>query len=86
MINPIIDAKYLKDYKVFLLFHNGEKGVVDLHEKIQGKKGVFIPLKNINAFKKFKVANHTLSWDNGADLAPESLYDLLMAQNSSSAH
>lgn len=86
MFNLVVDAKYLEDYKVFLLFNNGAKGVVDLWEKIQGKKGVFAPLKNVHAFKKFKIANHTLSWDNGADLAPESLYDLFMAQNGSSVH
>jgi hypothetical protein len=36
---------------------------------------IFIPLKNIDYFKKFKLNPFTIEWENGADFAPEFLYN-----------
>jgi hypothetical protein len=43
---------------------------------------VFEPLKDPDRFRKFEVSNvlHTIRWEDGADLAPESLYDKLIEQ------
>jgi hypothetical protein len=48
---------------------------VDLKDELYGE--VFEPLKDLERFKCFKVdpALETFVWDNGADLAPEFLYD-----------
>jgi hypothetical protein len=81
MFNHVINAKHLKDYKIWLVFDNGQKGEIDLKEKLKKRKGVFEPLKDISYFKNFKILNDTLSWENGADFAPESLYQLLLQQN-----
>ena len=83
MFHSVIDAKYIKDYKVWIAFDNGKQGEIDLGEKITKFDGVFIPLKKVEYFKNFKIQNDTLSWQNGADLAPESLYRLLKQQNKS---
>jgi hypothetical protein len=83
MFHSVIDAKYIKDYKVWIAFDNGKQGEIDLEEKIKKFGGVFIPLKKIDYFKKFKIKNDTLSWENNADIAPESLYELLKEQNKS---
>jgi hypothetical protein len=82
MFKHVINAKYIKDYRVWIEFNDGKNGEVDLATKIWGE--VFEPLKNLEYFKKFKIRGHTLSWQNGADLAPESLYELLEEQNKSS--
>ncbi|HEY7337813.1 MAG TPA: class I SAM-dependent DNA methyltransferase [Bryobacteraceae bacterium] len=37
------------------------------------KFAVFEPLRDIDRFKRFSIAHHTVAWDNGADLAPEFL-------------
>lgn len=79
MIKHVIEAKYIKDYLVWIKFNDGKSGNVDLKNKIWGE--IFEPLKDINYFKKFAIKNDTLSWENGADIAPESLYDLLLKQN-----
>ncbi len=76
----VIEAKYIKDYKVWLKFNDGKSGEVDLAEKISWGE-VFEPLKDINYFKNFKIVCDTLAWENEADLAPESLYELLLKQN-----
>ena len=67
-------AKYLKEYKVELQFDNGEIGIADLKDELYGI--MFEPLKEKSIFKKLKVDKDlkTISWENGADLAPEFLY------------
>ena len=68
------NAKYLKDYKIEIEFSDGKKGVVDLSDELYGE--VFEPLKDKDIFSKVKVDKdlETISWENGADLAPEYLY------------
>lgn len=69
----VIDAKYLADYKIRVTFDNGEQRIVDLAGKLS--RGVFRPLKDKKYFKKFFVDGWTISWPNGADIAPETLYE-----------
>lgn len=68
----VIDAKYVSDYKIRVTFDNGEQGIVDLAKKL--RRGVFKPLKDKTYFRKFFVDGWTISWPNGADVAPETLY------------
>jgi hypothetical protein len=69
----ITQAKYLKDYKVWLLFNDGVEGEVDLSSELYGS--IFEPLKDLSFFQSFTLEGHTLSWQNGADFAPEFLRD-----------
>lgn len=68
----VVGADYLEGYKVKLLFDNGEERVVDCEKWLNGE--IFEPLKNPNNFKNFFVDGWTISWPNGADIAPETLY------------
>lgn len=78
MIPKVIAAQYSHDFTVHIRFADGTEGDVDLADELYGE--VFEPLKNINIFKKLTVHPefHTLCWPNGADLAPEFLYDRLL--------
>ena len=69
----VIDAKYLSDYRILITFDNGEERIADLAGKLS--LGVFKPLKDKKYFKKFFVDGWTISWPNGADIAPETLYE-----------
>lgn len=69
----VIDAKYIVDYKIRITFDNGEERIADLAGKLG--RGVFKPLKDKMYFKKFFVDGWTISWPNGADIAPETLYE-----------
>ena len=71
----IVEARYVRDYTVWLRFNDGTAGEVDLSFELEGP--VFQPLRDRERFKQFNIAYHTLSWDNGADLAPEFLYERL---------
>lgn len=72
----ITAAKYLNDFKVSVTFNSGESYVIDLKEELTGE--IFAPLKDQKAFALLKFAPDldTIVWDNGADFAPEFLYEL----------
>lgn len=70
----VVDAQYSGGYKVQVSFDDGKKGVVDLSQYPK-KGGVFSPLSDKEYFKKFFIDLNTLCWPNGADIAPERLYE-----------
>lgn len=72
----IKQAEYIEDYKIKILFSDGVTKIVDFASFLKNAKHVFLPLKNINYFKKFNVDGITLSWPNGADFEPELLHDI----------
>lgn len=71
----VINAKYIDNYKIWLEFNDGTSGIPDLNDVLWGT--VFEPLKDKFMFKKFKISKTmgTIVWQNGADLAPEFLYN-----------
>ena len=77
MIPRVTDAKYIREYTLYLRFSDGSDGEVDLEHELDGE--IFEPLKNITYFKDFSVNQelHTVVWPNGADFAPEFLYEKL---------
>jgi len=74
MFIEVKKAEYLDGYRVKLLFSNGETKVVDLGSSLNGI--VFEPLKNLDFFKRFSIKFNTIEWENGADFAPEYLYEI----------
>lgn len=74
MFLEVSKAEYLDGYRLRLLFNNGETRIVDLSSSLQGE--VFIPLKDVNYFKRFSIKFNTVEWENGADFAPEFLYQI----------
>lgn len=75
----VIDAEYLHDYLIHIAFSNGKEGTIDLSPYLG--QGVFEPLKNKEYFMKVFVDGWTISWPNGADFAPEALYDMIERSN-----
>jgi hypothetical protein len=69
----VIEARYVRDYVIWFRFQDGSEGEVDLSKEIWGP--VFEPLGDLKTFRSFKVAEYgTIEWPNGADIAPEFLY------------
>ena len=77
MFIEVTKAEYLDGYRVKLLFNNGETRIVDLSQSLNGT--VFAPLKDIEFFKRFSIKFNTIEWGNGADFAPEYLYEIGVA-------
>ena len=78
MILHVTEARYERDYIVYLKFNDGAEGFVDLAEELYGE--VFAPLKDIDLFRSVRLDPElrTIAWANGADLAPEFLHDRLL--------
>ena len=74
MIN-VVEARYVRDYVIWLRFSDGLAGEVDLREELEGP--VFEPLRDLAAFRSVRLHPelHTIVWPNGADLAPEFLHE-----------
>lgn len=78
----ITSAKQVNDYKIEIIFNDKTKGIIkgiiDLKDVIfSDHRKIFQQLKDPKKFNKFKIEFDTLTWENGLDLAPEFLYDLL---------
>ena len=71
----VLEARYVRDYIVWLKFRDGTTGEIDLGPELWGE--VFEPLKDVAFFRQFRVDAdcETLVWPNGADFAPEFLHD-----------
>ena len=71
----ILEARVVGDFTVWLSFSDGTEGRVDLSGELDGP--VFEPLKDAVFFAQLRLdpETRTITWPNGADLAPEYLYN-----------
>jgi hypothetical protein len=74
-IPVVTEVKVLRPYVLEVRFRDGKCRVVDLSDELWGE--VFEPLKDPEFFAKVEVDPilGTIVWPNGADLAPEWLYE-----------
>jgi len=79
MMPRVVDARHAGEYRVWLRFDDGLTGEIDLENELWGP--VFEPLKGVAEFAKLRADPEadTIVWPNGANLAPEFLYDGLKA-------
>lgn len=69
----VVQAELRGGYKIHLTFNDGLERTVDFKQWIDGP--VFEPLKESSYFERFFVDGGTVAWPNGADVAPETLYE-----------
>lgn len=76
MLLHVDNVKYIEAYKLKLTFNNYVTQEIDLAEELYGN--IFEPLKDINYFQQvfLNSETNTIEWPNGADFAPEFLYNL----------
>ena len=70
----VTKAEYADEYKILLTFSNKATKLVDLKNSLYGE--IFEPLKDVEKFKQFQLSDWTIEWYNGADFAPEYLFEL----------
>lgn len=70
----VIDVDYIDDYKLKIKFSDGVIKNVNLLPYLKGE--VFGELLDKNKFIQYGLTPVTIEWTNGADLAPEFLYDI----------
>jgi len=69
----VIRAEFRGGYKIHLTFNDGFENTVDFSNWIDGP--IFAPLEDGAYFQRFFVEGGTITWPNGADVAPETLYE-----------
>ena len=74
MIETVTSAEYVSEYKLKLGFSDGSLKIVDLEPRLT--KGLYLPLRDVEYFRTFRLDEEagTIVWDNGADVAPDTLY------------
>ena len=76
MILHVTAAEHREGYRIRVEFDDGVVKDVDLEGELKGR--VFEPLRDPSFFRRFRVnpETRTIEWPNGADLAPEFLYEI----------
>ena len=71
-MNKVVSVTPQDDYSLILIFENGEQRVFDVRPYLD--KGIFFELKDLNYFRRVRVAFNTVQWPHEQDFAPETLY------------
>ena len=69
----VIRAEYRGDYRIHVTFNDNSENTIDFRRWLDGP--VFEPLKDPGYFRRFFLDGGTVAWPNGADIAPETLYE-----------
>ena len=75
-MEKVIGVRVLEGYRLFVQFDDGTQGEVDLSDRLFGP--VFEPLRDRELFAQVSADEFgAVCWPNGADLAPDALYEKL---------
>ena len=70
----VIDVEFVENYELLITFNDGVRKIADLKPYLTGE--VFGELMDPEQFVQYGLTGYTIEWANGADLAPEFLYDI----------
>jgi hypothetical protein len=73
-LNDVTAIEYRGGYVYRVRFDDGLEGEVDFSEYV-GRGPVFEAFADLAFFKKARIEGGTIAWPNGADIAPETLYE-----------
>ena len=79
-MSDVVKITYKRDYVFNIKVDDGVAGDVDFHEYIH-KGAIFQPLKTKVFFNQAFIEGGTIAWPNGADVAPETLYEKIISKN-----
>jgi hypothetical protein len=79
-MNDVTNIEYRSGYTYRVAFDDGLQGDVDFSGYVTGGP-IFAALQDLALFKQARIEGGTIAWPNGADIAPETLYDELARAN-----
>lgn len=80
MLHTVKRVEHVEKYKLRLSFNDGKVKLVDFEDRLKEAKNMFLPLKDVDYFKKVKADGTTIVWPNGLDLCPDVLYSIGIEQ------
>ena len=78
--SEVASIEYREGYVYHVVFDDGLEGDVDFSE-YAGRGPVFEPLRDLAFFQQARIEGGTIAWPNGADIAPETLYEMVERAN-----
>ncbi|MGE0274943.1 MAG: DUF2442 domain-containing protein [Nitrospiraceae bacterium] len=76
----VVSVTAVPDFRLDVTFVDGTTGEVDLQTFLSGaqvKGTVFEPLREPTVFAQVRVVMGAVQWPNGAELAPDAMYDAI---------
>ncbi len=73
LIPSVIRAEHRGGYSIRITFADGSEKTIDFSQWLDGP--IFEPLKDPEYFRRFFIDGGTVVWPNGADIAPETLFE-----------
>ncbi len=74
MYKKLKEVRALEDYKILLIFKDGEKRIYDAKKLL--KYEFFKNIKDEKNFKSLKIVDGiTIEWETGEDIDPDELYE-----------
>ena len=70
----VVHAEHRGGFRVHVCFNDASENTIDFEPWLEGP--VFEPLRDPAYFRRFFVDGGTVIWPNGADIAPETLYEV----------
>jgi hypothetical protein len=80
LLPSVVRAEYCDGFRIHLTFNDRSEATLDFRQWVDGP--VFEPLKDASYFRRFFIDGGTVVWPNGADIAPETLYNAVQATRS----
>ncbi|VUZ85247.1 hypothetical protein MELA_01629 [Candidatus Methylomirabilis lanthanidiphila] len=79
-MNDVAKIEYKDKYVYHITFDDGLGADVDF-EPLLDRGPVFQALRDITFFQQARIDGGTITWPNGADISPESLYEKVEGAN-----
>lgn len=77
-MDRVVEVVPLADHRLRVRFEDGTAGIISLEDQLFGP--VFEPLKDVSFFEQVSIDEFgAICWPNGADLAPDAIYDDLQS-------
>ena len=73
-LNEVTHIEYKSGYRYLIEFDYGVSAVLYFSDYLR-RGPVFAPLHDMQFFRSAMIEGGTIAWPNGADIAPETLYE-----------
>jgi hypothetical protein len=75
MMIRILEARYIGEYQLELLFSNGQRGIFDACSMLEREGSLLVALREPDFFGQVFLDAGTLCWPNGLELSPARVYE-----------